>query len=423
MDSSNELGLRLGRQPILDRDQRLVGYELLYRDHNGQNAATITDGSQATTTVLANALLEIGLERVVGTGRAFVNFPREFLTGDAPIPLNSDRIVIEVLEDVVVDQLLIDGLQRLSEMGYLIALDDFEYSPAWDPCLELADIVKLEVLGKNEIELFENAELLKSYGVGLLAEKVEDHETFRRCLELGCGMFQGYYFAKPDILEEKRNQASHASLLSTLGAVNDDEADAEDIADAVSKDARLTHKLLRYVNSSALGLRSKVESPNHAIAYLGRDTVRSIATLLLMSSVDDKPPVLLRTALVRGEACRNIARLQGAERPDTYFTAGLLSLLDALLGQPMGQIMEELPLTASLKEAILRHEGPIGRCLEAVVSTESVASGAAATAIGIPLCLGAYADAVAAVESGEGMAAVLPPENGSSYLDSLGRSG
>lgn len=417
--SEESVALYIGRQPILDREQCLVGYELLYRDQGAANSATFVDGTQATTTVLTNALLEMGLNRVVGDRWAFINLTRDFITGEKPVPLESDRVVVEVLEDVEVNDQVVEGLGRLAEGGYRIALDDFVYSPPWEPCLALSDIVKVDVLGKSDIELFEIAELLKGYGVALLAEKVEDHETHRKCLDLGFDLFQGYFFAKPEVLQQRRIDASRALLLATLAVVNDDEADDKTIADSVSQDARLTHKLLRYVNSSAIGLRRSVDSIQHAITYLGRTTVRSLTTLLLLSSIEGKPAVLLRTALVRAEACRNIGRLQGSGKDELYFTAGLLSLLDALLDEPLTNIIEELPLSADLREALLNHRGPVGECLMAVIAMEQLRASEEVSKLGDSLCLGAYADAVAAVESGKGFAAVAPVEEAGSFIEDL----
>ena len=280
--------IRLGRQPIFGRAGQLLGYELLYRDFSRDSSSSYVDGELATAKVLCNALLEIGLDRVIGDSRAFVNCTKSFLSGEKAIPLGLERVVVEVLEDVEVDETVIAGLRRLSEQGCLIALDDFTYSPEWDACLEVADIVKIDVLALDATEVSEQLRHLKKYDVALLAEKVEDYETHQMCMDLGFEMFQGYFYQKPNVIEQRAAQASHTALLNTLAAINEEEAEVTDIADAVSQDAMLTHKLIRYVNSSAFGRRYEVETPSQVIVYLGKQEVRSIVTLLLLTSLEDK---------------------------------------------------------------------------------------------------------------------------------------
>ena len=420
MQSIDSSYIRVGRQPILGRESQLLGYEILYRGCSRDNSADFLDGNLATANVLSNALIEFGLEQVVGESLAFVNFTKSFLTGECPIPDEPAQIVIEVLEDVVIDEQVIAGLQRLSESGYRIALDDFVYTPKWDPILKLADIAKLDVLAMSDVEVMEHVELLKEYDIALLAEKVETYDDFRKYLAHGFDMFQGYYFAKPDILQEKRVNASQSALLDTIASVNDEEADADDIAQSISHDAMLTHKLIRYVNSSAFARRNKVETLREVIVYLGKEEVRSIVTLLLMTSLNGKPPLLMKTALIRGKACQNIAWYQNRENHRKYFTAGLLSMLDALLDRPQDVILGELPLTEELKSAILGFEGPIGQSLQAVISCERAdAVESALLTEDMSICQCAYAEAAASVETGEGWAAMLSQDSSDVTLNSI----
>ncbi len=417
---SNTL-LRLGRQPIFGRKSELLAYELLYRDDSSKDSANIVDGNLATATVLTNALLEMGLDSVAGDARAFVNFPAEYLNGERPVPFGQNKIVIEVLENVVIDERVIDGLWQLAQKGYLIALDDFEYSSEWDACLEIASIVKLDVLALGAAELREQINFLKPYKVTLLAEKVEDHQTHQMCLDLGFELFQGYYYAKPNILEGKKAQASQSALLKTLAAVNDEESEMTDIADAVSQDAVLSHKLLRYVNSSAIGRRYSVDSVDRAIVYLGKQEVRSIATLLLMTSIVDKPLLLVKTALIRAQACQNLAKAWEKTNHQAYFTAGLLSLLDALLDRSMGSIVDELPLNDEVKQAIVNCEGQIGSCLSMVIAYETLEIFEADLADhDIAECIDSYCNAIDSVERDEGMAVLLPKEKNAGALDKIG---
>lgn len=393
---------RVGRQPILGRQHQVVGYELLFRDRLAEHAASFEDGDLATSSVVVNSLVEIGLERLVGEVPAFINFTKSFLVGDLPIPFGVDQVVIEVLESVDVDASVIQGLVDLSEQGYRIALDDFSYTSNWNPCVEVADIIKLDVLAMDRQKLAEQVMLLRNFDCKLVAEKVEDYEMFSYCTDLGFDMYQGYYFAKPSIVEQKRVSASLSALLATLAAVNDPNASSEGVGRAVASDALLTHKMLRYVNSPTFGLRHQVDSIHQAIVYIGRDATKSLATLLLLTSIDNKPPVLIRTALIRAMACKKFAEERGDDNTDAYFTAGLMSMLDALLDQPIEKIVAELPITCELKQAIVAHAGPIGACLSSILACERDYSA------GDDASRWAYVGAIANVETGEGLASLLP---------------
>lgn len=399
----------VGRQPIFDKSQSLVAFELLYRDGPMSDSASVFDGDAATTNVLTNALFEIGLDRMVGESLAFVNFTKTFLEGTTTIPFEGDRIVIEVLENEEIDSNLIAGVTKLSEDGYRIALDDFIYSPKWDPLLEIADIVKLDILNMTEKEVADHVQLLKKFKVILLAEKVESYDQFAMCTELGFDLFQGYFFAKPNVFEEKRANASHAALLGTLAAVNDPEAGVHEIEAAVSQDAMLTYKFMRYVNSSSFGRRSKVESVAQAIVYLGKENVRTMANLLLLTSLDNKPPALINTALIRAIACQNLACAMKEDRPETFFAVGLLSMLDALLDRPLEGIVKELPVAESLQNALLERTGVLGSCLRSVEVFERAEQ---LEEDNLPLSAmdqyHAYQEAVDSVDQHEGLASLLP---------------
>ena len=393
---------RVGRQPILGRQHQVVGYELLFRDRLEGRVANVDDGDFATSSVIVNSLVEIGLDRLVGETPAFVNFTKSFLVGELPIPFGVDQVVIEVLESVDVDASVVRGLCELSELGYRIALDDFSYASNWNPCVEIADIVKLDVLAMDRPKLAEQVMLLRNFDCKLLAEKVEDYDTYSFCTDLGFDLFQGYYFAKPSIVQQKRAAASLSARLATLAAVNDPTASADGVARSVASDALLTHKMLRYVNSPTFGLRHQVESIHQAIVYIGRDATKSLATLLLLTSIDNKPPILIRTALIRALACKHFAEEAGADNTDACFTAGLMSMLDALLDQPIASIVAELPITNELKQAIVCYEGPIGACLSSIIACECDYSA------GDDASRWAYVGAIASVESGEGLASLLP---------------
>lgn len=412
----------VGRQPIFSKNQQLFAYELLHREGGNSNSANVVDGDIATANVLTNAIVEIGLDRLVGDALAFVNFTRTFLDGTTPIPLEHERLVVEVLESESIDENLVEGVANLSEAGYRIALDDFVYSSQWDPLLRIADIVKIDVLSMTEKEVINQVQLLRRFDIALLAEKVETYDHLALCTKLGFELFQGYFFARPNVFKEKRASASQAALVGTLAAVNDPEAGPREIDAAVSQDAMLTHKFMRYVNSSSLGRRSKVETVEEAIVYLGKERIRAMSNLLLLTSIDDKPPALMRTALIRAINCENLAQALGKDNPQAYFAAGLLSMLDAFLDRPLPSIVKELPVTDSLKNALLEHQGPMGMCLKAAIGYERADQ---MVTEDLPLSASeqylAYLDAITTVEQHEGMASLLPSPECNSYKDSFRR--
>lgn len=400
----------LGRQPILDAKQEVVGYELLCRDATADiAAATAVKGDVATSKVLVNALVELGLDNVVGDRLAFVNFSKAFLSGATPIPHQADRVVIVAPATVEIDDAVAAGVRRLWEQGYRIALGDFVYSPRWDPLLPLADIIKVDVAQLTEEKLGRQVSLMKENKYAVLAANVQTHDQYELCAKLGCDLLQGYFFAEPKAVDAKVGRVNYGALIQTLAAVNNPASGPDEIDAAVSQDAALAHKLMRFVNSSAYGRKDPVDSVHQAATYLGKETVRKLVNLLLLTSIDDKPTVLMRTALTRASACRNLAQALGEPNQDAFFTVGLLSLMDAMLDRPLENIMDELPVTDAFKAALLSRTGVMGACLDATIAFEQ---NRPLTADNLPLSVSeqcqAYLSAVAGVEQNEGMASMLP---------------
>ncbi len=361
----------VGRQPIFDRKQEVVAYELLYRAGNVNNHAEFPDGDRATTEVIINSVLDIGLESIVGTHPAYFNLTGSFIRGDHPLPLNNSQVVLEILEDVEPDQHVIEGMRHLAEKDFIIALDDFVYSDKFVPLLELAHIVKLEVMGRSEEELRGRVEQLAPYQVKLLAEKVETHEEFEMCKALGFDYFQGYFLCKPHIIEGRSMPANRLVILSLLAKLQDPNADIEELEQLIVQDVSLTYRLLRFINSAAFALGKEVESVHRALILIGTNTIKKWVNLLLLARIDDKPRELMRTALIRGRMCELLADLHNHPRDrDQYFTCGLFSVLDALMDRPMAELLAELPLNSEVKLALLESEGEAGKVLTEVLNYE-----------------------------------------------------
>lgn len=360
----------VARQPIFDRRQQVVAYELLYRARDSR-VAEISDPDLATTEVFINTFMDIGLERVTGQRRAYVNLTRPFLLGQYPLPFRQDSVTLEVLEDIVPDAELIAALRGLSQQGYEIALDDFVFRPELVPLLQVADVVKLDIRQLDAMSLQQHVTLLRRFEVRLLAEKVETREEFARCLELGFDLFQGYFFCEPAVLRGKQAVPSRLATLQLLHKLNVAEFRFDELAQTISTDATLAYKLLRYINSAYFGLRRKVDSIRHALVLLGQKNIRIWLNLIALSQLQDKSHELMVITLTRARMCELIACARGQEQDkDKYFLVGLFSSLDAFVDMPMTEIIASISLADDIVEGITHHTGSLGAVLEMVLHVE-----------------------------------------------------
>jgi len=359
----------IGRQPIFDRQNQVFAYELLWRG-GADNQAGFADGDLATTQVMLNALTEIGLDRLVGNHLAFINLTRRFLTGDRPLPEMTERVVLEILEDIDPTAEVIAAVERLAGLGYTIALDDFLYRPALEPLVERADIVKIDLLALEDRDLREHVATLRRYSVRLLAEKVENAEQHALCMELGFDYFQGYFYARPNVVEGRRVPANQMALLQLLASLRDPEITDHELEKLIGQDVGLAWRLLRYINSARFGLNREIDSIRQAITLLGRRTLCQIASLLAMAKLGEKPPELLMTALIRAHMAARLCETRGLDA-DAGYTAGLFSVLDALLDQPMRDLLDELPLSPELADALRDGQGELGAVLTTVIACDT----------------------------------------------------
>ena len=362
----------IGRQAIYDKQLNIYAYELLSRSNSKHNKAYVAEynANHATTIVMLNALTEIGLQQLVGEQPAFINLTYDFLISDSTIPDLHNQFVLEILEDVEVTEELVAAVQKLSEKGYTIALDDFIFHEKMHPLIELADIIKIDILQLDEQGIREHVQILKSYDVQLLAEKVETQEEYELCKELGFDYYQGYFFCEPKIVESHRAPANRINIINLLAKLQDPEVNIEVLEALISEDLALSYRLLKYINSAAFALRREVDSIHHAIVMLGLNTIRSLANLMLMSNIDDKPISLLVIAIIRAHMCEQLAESIDTKMKNTYFTIGLFSVIDALMDSSMEDIVSQLPLTPEIKDALLEQKGTMGEALKCCIAFE-----------------------------------------------------
>lgn len=359
----------VGRQPIYGQKVDVFGYELLYRGGDG-NQATIVDGDSATANVMLNTMLEIGLENIVGNRLAFINMTSNLLVNRLCETLPKDRVVLEVLEDIEPTDEIIEALTDLSSQGYTIALDDFIYHPSLQPLVQIADMVKVDVMALSHEEIAEHVLWLRQYPVKLLAEKVETHEDFEFCRSLGFDYFQGYFFCKPKIIAGARVPANRMAILMLLAKLQERDVEISEIARKVKSDVSLSHKLLRYVNSAYCGLPRQVDSIGQAACMVGIDKLRMWVTLMSLVSMEDKPYELLVTATVRAHMCEQLGRAMGQNGSDQFFTIGLFSVLDGFFDCELSDVLDSLPLSQEVRHALLDRSGLLGEVLECVIAFE-----------------------------------------------------
>ena len=360
----------VARQPIFDRSLRVAGYELLFRG-GPTNAAFIVNPEGATASVVLNSFTEIGLERVVGSHPAWINVSRDFVMSGLAESVPAGPMVLEILEDQTIDDEFVAALHALKDRGYHLALDDFEFRPEAAPLLSFVDIVKLDIVALGPEGLARHVELLKPYGVTLLAEKLETHAAHRYCADLGCDLFQGFFFNKPELVSDLGIAANRVTLLKVVAALQNPRVSLDELDVLIGHDVTLSFRLLRYINSAFFGLVSEVRSIGQALALLGVENLRRWATLSVLITIDNKPPELMLTALLRGRFCELAGQRLGLAGPAELFTLGLFSVIDALMDSTMQTALEPIPFPPDMVQALIARRGEKGRLLDCVVALEA----------------------------------------------------
>jgi len=362
----------VGRQPIYNKDLGVYGYELLFR--TGENNAAVmgditADG--ATSTTIINSFLEIGLEKLVGKRFAFINLTEVFLNEEEALPISPEQVIIEVLENIPVNFQLLKSIKRLSEAGFVIALDDYIYNPAHKPLVAMADIIKIDIMQLSQKELITHVKILKKFKAKLLAEKIETMEEYEFCIKLGFDYFQGYFLSKPRIIKSKSLPTNKLAVLNLLSVLQNVDVEINELEQAISFDVSMSYKILKLINSAFFNFPSKVESIKQAIVILGRRQLRSWASMLAMSNLDDRPSEMILMAMARAKMCELLANTAGLKPLETYFTVGLFSALDILMEKELEEVIEPLPLSDDLVSALLKREGPLGDALTCTLAYET----------------------------------------------------
>lgn len=351
----------VARQPIFDVNLGVWGYELLFRASADAAMAHVDDNDMATAKVIADGFVMASTGMEPGQ-RALINFPQNLIIQQFAFALPSDIAVVEILEDVEPTPAVLSAIKEYKTSGYTVALDDFMGEESLKAFLPFADILKVDILGVLGPEGAKNANKLQPIMQGisqfdgtLLAEKVEDEAVFTLCKKLGFTLFQGYFFSKPQIIPGKKISSTEISKLQLLQELGSPHFKVQKISDIIQRDPSLSYRLLRYINSVGLGVTHKVESVSRAITLLGQRQLSQWLRVVIMSDIapSQKGKEIAFLAVHRGKFLELLAEYCPSQSPESLFLLGLFSLLDALLDQPMEEILPHLPLEQELIQALL----------------------------------------------------------------------
>jgi len=343
----------IARQPILNIKQQVVAYELLFRDGKSNSFPNI-DPNQATSNILTNNHLTLGVEQITGDLPAYINFHAETLIKRFPSFLDPKNIVIEILEDIDICDELIDSVKSLKNKGYTLALDDHDFDPKWDVLFPYIDTIKVDILSFSMLEISKFVNRLKGIKVTLLAEKVETLEQFEKLKVLGFTLFQGYFFARPEMLKQRKISTAKKNILELISYSSQVNLDLDAISQSFSTDPGLTYKLLRFINSPTYGNSQEITSLKHALIYIGELELKKFIALLALADLsENKCDEIMRLSLIRARFCEAISKQKNdEENPPKAFLTGILSLIDGVLDHDLEFVLNVLPVHEEIKAAL-----------------------------------------------------------------------
>lgn len=362
----------VGRQPIFDVNNRVFAYDLLYRS-SLENSVGDVNLTVATSRVIIDAFVEIGLDNVVGRNRVLLNVDKNFLVDPDLVFVPADRVAIQVPEDLDADAEVIAGVEHLKSLGYKIALGGYTQSSPSARLLPYASIVKIDALEIGDDVLSRELASIGQHQVVKVAKRVETSQRRDELVELGFDCFQGHFLARPEVVSGQRMPSNRIAVLELVTKICDPDLDGDELAELIAMDASLSLRTLRFVNSPLSGLTNEVESIHHATVLLGRNVIKSWVMLLAITGLDNNVPELVTTAFVRAKLCERLAAEARVAGTDSFFTVGLFSLMDAMMGMPMEPLLETLPFSSEVKTALTERAGVRG---EAVACAESLEHGA-----------------------------------------------
>lgn len=352
----------MARQPVFNKSQDVEAYGLLYRSDDGSLPGEFSD-EQATSSVILNSY---AVASVAGESRhlpCYIKLTESMLLSDTIPTLPKEHFVFELLREEGVSKELIKKARELKRQGYRFALTHYTGDKSQLPLLDVVHVVKIDIQQHDEAELKHMINFVKPYHVDILADKVETQGEFRRCIDLGFNLFQGYFLCRPVEVKGKTFGSSKVLIMELLAELDNPNATADSVEQIVINDPTMTYKILRLVNSAAFSMPRQIESISHAISLIGMEQVKKWATLFLLSGQSGKPVELTRMMLSRGRMCELLAEMLNYEHPINFFIVGLLSQLDAMMDMEMNELLDQVPLNNEIKEAILNQSNKMGEIL------------------------------------------------------------
>lgn len=346
------------RQPILDRNKELFGYELLFRD-GVENAFPNIDGNEATSKMIEGSQFAFGLEDFLGNKPGFINFTLETLEKKYPSMLPPEQIIVEILETIQPGKRLLAECKELKEQGYTLALDDYIHKSVWRHFYPYIDMIKIDFRKTSREQIEEIKAVIAEYPhIKLIAEKVETNEEFQQALEQGFTYFQGFFFSKPEMMQTRALSPSQVALAELLYETSKADIDLAKITEVFKRDVTLAYKLLRYSNSAIFKRRTEIETIKHALVVLGQAELKKFLSLLFTAQIStDKPAELMRLAMTRANFAEGLASIGNNVTLEKAFLTGMMSLMDAILDESIESVMEKLPLANDIKEALVHKTG------------------------------------------------------------------
>ena len=347
------------RQPILDKNKNLFAYELLFRD-SVENVFPDIDGDEATSKMIEASQFNMGISGFTGSKPAFINFTLDTLSKGYPEMIAPDEVVVEILETVKPGKKLLAICKKLHEEGYTIALDDYEHQKVWLHFYPFIKIIKIDIQQSTTENINDVCSAVKNFPhIKLLAEKVETHEEYNRMFELGFDYFQGYFFAKPEMIKTKSLSPSQIAMAELLYETSKTDLDLNNITKVFERDVSLSYKLLRYANSAIFKRRNEISTIKQALVILGSGELkRFIGLMFAVTANPNKPSELINLAMTRAKFCELVVHNSNLQLDISIaFLTGLLSMIDAILDEEMATVLEKLPLSQEIKDPLLTEKG------------------------------------------------------------------
>lgn len=363
--------LYIARQPIFDHSQQVIGYEILHRS-GPQNLFIPIDADVASSATVDRATMSVGLEQLTEGKLAFLNVSRRVLVDEIYTLLPARRTVIELLETVAPDRAVIEACYRLKASGYRLALDDYNGDPALGEILAIADIVKIDLQDPLAERALQATAPHRERGAMLVAEKVETTEMHQAASKAGYQFFQGYFFCRPEMIQTKDVSPTKLNVLRFLTEVCRDDVSFERLEEIFRQEVSLATRLLRYLNSAGFGWTHEISSLNHALRLVGMRQLQKWGAMMgVVSLAADRSSELVFVALARARFSEHVGRLMGdAGKELEFFLTGLLSLMDAMVGRPIREVLSGMALSESVRDALLGGESRLSHALRAVTAYE-----------------------------------------------------